>query len=259
MGIGDNLIATGLARGWAAKGRKVAFGDGRKIMWDQHSSIIFRGNPNIAAPGEENQAVKWIEFYKGNRLYNRHDPANRRWVWNMDFRVVPGEVFLDDAETKWAAAFGRLFVVVEPNVPAHKSVAPNKQWPVDRFDRVAEAIKKSGHEVVQFSYGRGHRLSGARQVQTPSFRHALALLHRASLYIGPEGGLHHGAAAMGTPAVVLFGGFIPPQVTGYDMHSNLTGGAEACGSLEFCLHCRQAMERISADEVISLASERLAA
>jgi hypothetical protein len=61
--------------------------------------------------------------------------------------------------------------------------------------------------------------------------------------------MHHGAAAVGTPAVVIFGGFIPPAVVGYDMHVNLTGGAEACGSLNKCLHCRAAMEKISVEEV----------
>ena len=37
-----------------------------------------------------------------------------------------------------------------------------------------------------------------------------------------------------TSAIVLFGGFIPPQVTGYNGHVNLTGGASAparCGML----------------------------
>jgi hypothetical protein len=62
--------------------------------------------------------------------------------------------------------------------------------------------------------------------------------------------MHHGAAAMGVPGVVLFGGFIPPQVTGYLMHANLTGGAEACGSLNPCPHCAAAMQAISVDEVL---------
>jgi hypothetical protein len=48
---------------------------------------------------------------------------------------------------------------------------------------------------------------------------------------------------------VLFGGFIPPQVTGYDLHTNLTGGAEACGHVEPCKHCQRAMANISVDQV----------
>jgi hypothetical protein len=57
--------------------------------------------------------------------------------------------------------------------------------------------------------------------------------------------------------VVLFGGFIPPSVTGYGGHANLTGGAEACGSLDPCRHCQAAMGRIGVDEVHAAALERL--
>jgi hypothetical protein len=82
-------------------------------------------------------------------------------------------------------------------------------------------------------------------------------MSRAALYIGGEGGLHHGAAAVGVGGVVLFGGFIPPEVTGYATHANLTGGAEACGSLDPCRHCAAAMQAIGVDEVLEHAMARL--
>jgi hypothetical protein len=46
-----------------------------------------------------------------------------------------------------------------------------------------------------------------------------------------EGGMHHAAAAVGVPAVVLFGGFIPPEIMGYKGQISLTGGATACGNI----------------------------
>lgn len=264
MGAGDNLMASGMARGYAKRGKRVAFGDGRKIIWDYHSELIFgkRGTPtenkNVARPGDENGTnLVWVRFHRGRRIYNTHDPKNERWVWNYDFRPTPGEMFFDDAELKFANGAGRDFVVVEPNVPEFKSVASNKQWPLDRYQRLADRLKDAGRDVVQFVYGRGVTLSGVRVVKTPTFRHALAVMARASLYIGPEGGLHHGAAAVGIPAVVLFGGFIPPEVTGYDTHTNLTGGAEACGSLKPCEHCRQAMQNIKVSEVVEAADKYL--
>lgn len=260
MGIGDNLLASGMARGAAKRGKRIAFGNGRKIIWDQYSEMIFRGNPNIAPPGEEQRGrVEWIPFYKGHRIYNEQGPG--KWVWNYEFRPVPGEVFLSPHEKQFAAGFGKGFVVVEPNVPAWKSVAPNKQWPVERYDQVADRLRAAGYGVVQFAHekGRGHSIAGARRIATPDFRYALAVLERSVLYIGAEGGLHHGAAAMGKPAVVLFGGFIPHQVTGYDTHTNLTGGAEACGSLKACAHCRAAMESITVDEVFAAALAHLKA
>ena len=86
-------MATGLARGAAKKGKPVAFGDGNRIIWDQHSEQIFRSNPNIAMPSHHrDRNLTWIPFYKGHRIYNSPDRANNRWKWNYEFKAVPGEI-----------------------------------------------------------------------------------------------------------------------------------------------------------------------
>jgi len=257
VGLGDQLLGSGMARGAASRGRKVAFGDRKKIIWDKNSLEIFRGNPNIARPGAERDAnVQWVEFYKGHRLYNRQD--RDRWIWNMEFTPTPGEVFFDRTEIKNGRRYGEHFVLIEPGVPVWKSAAANKDWGRANYQKVAERLRKEGFRVAQFRFDRGAEpLTGVDVFRTLNFRDALAIMSHAALYIGPEGGLHHGAAAVGINAVVLFGGFIPPSVTGYANHANLTGGAEACGSLRPCKHCKDAMARIGVDEVLSAANERL--
>jgi glycosyl transferase family 9 (putative heptosyltransferase) len=257
MGQGDQLLATGLARGAKARGKRIAFGDGRNIIWDKHSAAIFRGNPNIARPGSERDPdIEWVPFYKGHRIYN--SLAADRWIWNHKFHAIPGEMFFDDQEIEAGKRFGLDFVVVEPQSAQWKAVAVNKDWGVGRFQEVAERLKAAGRRVVQF---RGDlsavALAGVEQMETRSFRDALAVMANASLYIGGEGGLHHGAAAVNIPAVVIFGGFIPPSVTGYAAHINLTGGAEACGSLKPCAHCRRAMTAISINDVYGAAMNKL--
>jgi ADP-heptose:LPS heptosyltransferase len=223
--------------------------------------VIFEGNPNIAPLKatalnvNTHIELEWIPFYKGNRLYNRHAPG--RWVWNYDFRCIPGEIFLTKQEKQYAKLVGEAgFVLMEPN-PSAKSPVANKQWPFERYEAVARTLRAEGHDVLQLNYRGARLLKAARPFGCPSFRIALAVMARASLYIGGEGGLHHGAAAVGVGGVVLFGGFIPPQVTGYALHDNLTGGAEACGSLQPCDHCRAAMQAIEVDEVLERAKARL--
>lgn len=259
MGHGDEIMATGLARGAKARGKRIAFGDGKRIIFSPWSGEIFRNNPNIARPGDELAPdIEWIAHHKGNRLYNKMSNSRLRWLWNMNFTPTPGELFFEEAELRFAEAAGSGFILVEPNLPAHKSVSPNKDWGAQRYAAVAQALLKQGRRVLQFDYdGARHHLPGVSQLKAPTFRHALAVLARAALYIGPEGGLHHGAAAVGIPAVVLFGGFIPPQVTGYPTHTNLTGGAVACGRFYRCHHCMQAMDAISVDEVLKAASHHL--
>jgi hypothetical protein len=56
---------------------------------------------------------------------------------------------------------------------------------------------------------------------------------------------------------VIFGGFIPPRVTGYENHENLAAGEPACGSRSPCEHCRQALESITAREVYEAAKRAI--
>ena len=154
MGIGDNLMAAGIARGSAARGKRIAFGDGRRIRWDQHSEPIFRGNPNIAPPGaERTPGIEWVPFFKGRRIYNRHDAVKRRWIWNYGFKAKAGEVFLTEAEQAAGERAGRGFAVIEPNLPPHKSCAVNKDWGRERYQEVARRLRAEGHRVVQFGHG----------------------------------------------------------------------------------------------------------
>jgi hypothetical protein len=249
VGIGDQLMATGMARGAARRGKRIAFGDGHRIIWDKNSLEIFRKNKNIAIPGSERDPdIEWIPFYRGHRIYNRQE--GNRWVWNMDFRPQPGQLYFSKHETDFADKLRPGFVLIEPNVPWWKTVAVNKDWGRAKYQAVAEALKATGHRVAQFSFGKV-RLSGVEIIYAESFRHAAAALAKAKFAVLPEGGLHHAAAAVNLKAAVIFGGFIPPSVTGYDFHINLTGGAEACGSIHTCAHCRAALDAIQVKDVLA--------
>lgn len=259
MGLGDNLLASGMAKGAKDRGKRIAFGVPGTIIWDHNSAAIFKDNPNIAPPGSERaNDLEWICYYKGRRIYNKHDKVGNRWIWNMNFRPTPGELFFTNQEKRDSERFGSGFILIEPNVESWKPVAPNKDWGRSNYQALADRLIGDGYRVAQFIYPKStNPLDGVERLRTLSFRDAVAILGKSSLYIGAEGGLHHGAAAMKRDAVVLFGGFIPPQVTGYEGHANLTGGATACGSLSACKHCRDAMAAISVDEVYDAAKARL--
>jgi len=245
MGIGDDLLATGMARGLAAQGKRAAFGDGHVQKWGPHSEMIFRGNPNIVPRGQERTpGVEWINYYKGHRIYNAQG-ANR-WVWNYKFKAAPGELYFNVQDEM--PDEGPNLVLIEPNVPQGKHCAPNKQWSVDRWRAVAGVLTTAGFKVRQFDHGGQNRV--CEGIKTTTFRQAANLLTKCRVAILPEGGLHHAAAAVGVPAVVLFGGFVPPAVLGYDGHANLTGGATACGSFNRCTHCAEAMAAIQVDHVL---------
>ena len=267
MGIGDDIMGTGLARGAKARGRPIAFGDGRHIIWGPFSEEAFRHNPNIARDFRHT-AVDWIDWHKGRRWYNKL--GNGRWIWNYDFNPVPGEFYFDAAEK--AAAIRRPgHVLIEPNVPWHKSVAVNKDWGAANFQALADRLNAAGFAVCQTSYGK-RRLAGVQVIRVTTFRSMVAVLAGFDLVITPEGGMHHAAAttkicavtgeiiADATPAIVIFGGFIPPRVTGYADQVNVTGAVGslgACGSLRACEHCAAAMRSITVEEIYGYAVDAL--
>ncbi len=261
-------MGAGMARGAYARKELVAFGDEaqNKIIWDHNSDPIFRGNPNVAFPGAENRGanwvanltLKWIPFYRNSRLYNKQDSVNERWIWNREFRAIPGELFFSDAERQSSVEAGKDWVIMEPNIPPKRG-AVNKQWPLERYQWVSDQLNRDGHQVAQFQHP--HMIVGLRKVKalpTKTFRCAASLIDRAKLVISAEGGLHHAAAAVGTPAVVLFGAFIPVEVTGYEGHENIAAAdTDICGKYVPCEHCTKAMLSISAEQVYEAAKRLL--
>jgi len=255
MGIGDEVMASGMARGALARGKRIAFGDGTRIIWGLYGDMVFRGNPNVARPGDEGAPdIEWNHFYQGHRTYVR-PIRGKNWEFNDSFRATPGELFFSATEDAMLDHIRHGFVVIDPNV-AKKDSAINKQWPRERYEAIAAMIIAAGHRVVQFVSPDApyHLENRTDAILTVNWRAAASLLRAAKLWIGPEGGMHHTAAALGIPAVVLFGAWIHPRTTGYPLHENIyVGDEKPCGALKPCAHCREAMSKITVEDVIEAA------
>lgn len=282
MGYGDRLMAIGDAKfaheNDNPKGLLIAIGDGENCDYD----ALAEGLPFLATPEQVARGVpvKWLINHGSNRPYINYEEMAKRlaeagfaglkrkhlvgmlgfYIWNHDYKAKPGVVAFSPAQRKIIDEWSREpFVVVEPFI---KRKAPvNKQWPISRFGEVIKRLAKHV-KVVQLSSPENREdFTGAIRVPTQSFKDAIAYVAASKLYVGPEGGLHHAAAAVGKPAVVTFGGFIAPQITGYDTHTNLVGNAEyACGTKTGrCDHCMSALDSISVEEVVDNAMRILSA
>lgn len=255
MGFGDEIMGSGMARElFAVNPVKVAFGDGRNIIWCPNSEVIYKNNPKIARPGELGGFHQWCSHYRGSRSYGHF--TSGRLVYNTKFRATRGEFFFTDEELEFASRQPSGCVIIEPRV---KNQAVNKQWRIDRFWTVASELLRQGHEVALFAYSTTNTPSypDVHIIHTPTIRHAAAVMAKSRLFVGPEGGLHHAAAAVSLPAVVIFGGFIHPRTTGYEDHVNLFTGGEPCGSVGQCAHCRKALDDISVDDVLTAIKTKL--
>lgn len=255
MGFGDEIMASAAARrlGQSDPRARIVIGDGRREVWRAESAAIFAGNPRVTrlADVRRGERVRWLRHYYGHRPYldyARSEPGRRQAF--VVSRVEPGELYFTAAERRAAAVRlegarqGRPLVAIEP----HVDFGATKDWGWRRWQALVDALGRSV-TFVQPDYGKP-LLDGVIGL-AGTFRGFAALLEQCDAYVGPEGGLHHAAAAVGCPAVVLFGGRLAPAITGYAGHENLyvDGPQSPCGMIADCPHCRACFAAIAVDAV----------
>lgn len=245
---GDEIMAAGQAeRIWRETGRRVCITDPRgRPRW----SPVWQGNPAIAEGlGPDIEA---LVNAPGARPYLVYPWSRATGVRFTGWRAAdhPARLWLSDNEAAVAAdlraALPRL-VLLEPLLAAESN--PNKQWGLARWQSLAAALTAGGWQVAQLGAAGAQWLEGVLRIEAQPFRAACVALAAARMAVLPEGGLHHAAAALKVPAVVIFGGAIPVEVTGYPGHVNI-GRAPVCGSWAPCAHCTAAMASIGVQEVL---------
>jgi heptosyltransferase-2/heptosyltransferase-3 len=109
------------------------------------------------------------------------------------------------------------FAVLHPGGAENPGAAmPEKRWPVERFGDLARWLRGQGLEVV-LSGGPGDVERGRAVAEIAELADVAilagrvdlgvcaAVVERAALYVGPDTGLSHIAAAVGAPTVAIFG------------------------------------------------------
>lgn len=243
VGIGDELIVTGQARMMQqtdSRKVRVQYEKGKRRwcpLWDN--------NPRLAKHDE----VGDFQILEPRNDYLRPYCAKKtpeRWTWKA-YRPPQGEVYFHSFEK----AFGYVntgYVVLGPNLKAGAS--PNKQWGHERWELLSRMIAAIGLKPITIGATGQKRLTGSNHVET-TIRQAAALIERARAVVTNEGALHHIASAVGTPAVVIYGGYISPAVTGYDGQRSLFVGDDlGCGMRVPCKHCEAAMAKITPKMVL---------
>jgi ADP-heptose:LPS heptosyltransferase len=237
VGLGDWLMATAdIRRAHAKWGVRCLVGDGKRSFWSE----VFEGNPKVCKavdlkPGEK---YAWVPNFPQHRPYIAEIVENH-FIYKPDFKVEPGELFTKRREKGD-------YIVIEPNVKQDMT-GPNKDWGFVNWVALSRRLKG---DLVQLGPKGTRKLKRARCIQTDTFTEALEWLSGARLLITTDGALHHAAAALGVPAVVLWGGVASPKNLGYDSHTNIWHGDEPCGTFWMeCPHCKSAMSKIKVDDV----------
>ncbi len=249
----------------AAEARKLRDGGKRVEILDRNGKRrwhrLWEGT-DIVRPGEVGDFQSLVN---GPSCRPYVDYQRMRSVFEQ---VFPGKPFTTKVRDKrvpwlytdWRATPGDLkcikrvkprgYIVVEPNIKAKG--CPNKDWGRSRWQALVASVKWPSHPWVQLGPKGTRSLHGAASIVTPTFEAACSALSGAAVFVGTEGGLHHAAASLGIPAVVIWGGISSPKNLGYDAHINLfqhAGGKSPCGQWVKCKHCRSAMASIEFETV----------
>lgn len=251
MGMGDEIMATAQARAvYDTTGMQVYFAD--PVQPTPEWTKIFKDNPCITKTGKG--------FPVANRTGLRPyilGQTDKQVVFNPNFHAVPGELYLTNNEIKEARkAIGknRDFILVQPETKKIFSKG-NKAWPSKHWNTLVDSLLDKGYTVLQMLKNRSEDnlcLKRTKPIIAETFRTAAAVIQESKLLISTEGGLHHAAAALKKPAVVIFTGFSHPQTLGYSTHLNLRyDNSPPCGMKIECDHCKRMAEKLSPDLMLS--------
>lgn len=230
-------------------GKPVSLGNGRSPYW----SPVFENNPRIVPHGDRTTPRAWVKDYTGHRPYidYQRSTASRQQVIGS-YRAPRGELYFTDEERERAARIASEygdFVIVEPHVKGLYS-GPNKDWGWHKWMKLTE---DKNFNWLQVSAPGKLSLPGVCRAPVDSVRDAFALIESAKAVVTAEGAFHHAAAALGTQAVVIWGGRTSPSVLGYAEHENiyLDSPGSPCGMNSECAHCRRCMNKIAPDTVMA--------
>lgn len=246
MGIGDELMMAGDVQ------RRARTAAGKYLMLDKRGAPRFHdvwlGHPNIVKPGAPHQFTHG--YLNGRRPYIVDETKEQR-TWR---EYAPEPAFIQRPE-----GFARIALDAKGYVlfaPAIKSKAPvNKAWPGGYWATLVRSNDAIGWMQIQQPEHADH-VRGAQQAPlTPQIWMLAALISGARAVVCQEGAVHHIAAAVGTPAAVIRGGYISPDVTGYKGQVDLYVADEryplGCGMRLPCAHCAEAMRSITPEVVLA--------
>ena len=260
MGVGDALMASGEVRELRIKKplAKFVIGDGKKSYWNE----VFDNNPYIISDSEIQKyaEVYWIKNYEGNRPYRNYGDGFPKDKYNWKkYKPLKGEFYFTKKEIALAEkvitvikknAGQKKIIFIEPHVKKRKGYE-NRDWGFHNWQKVVTELSTL-YTFLQITYAKRQPIKGSININGLNFRTSSAILSMCDLFLGPEGGMAHAAAATNRKAVVIWGGHISPDITGYDFHKNLYNKhpLSPCGKKELCDHCQDGLRKITPDNVI---------
>ena len=270
MGYGDDLIITSHASKIKKKfpDRQIVIGSVLKKQ--AYHSIMYDNNPNISDCNnlDLKKPIHIIDYHPGNRPYiDYKNSTNTKYIWNKNFKVTPGEIYFSkeeineankiilEAKKYWNSCNNKKFrglIFFEPSSTKidnkqFGTKQQNKDWGYKNWNHLANILNKD-FLLIQSVHSKSKIIKNIFNPGNLDFRLACAVMNNCDIYLGLEGGFVQAAGALKKKAVIYFGGWISPEIIGYDFHENIyyDDKFSPCGEyFNFCSHCEDARKSIS--------------
>ena len=241
-----------------------------------YHSVIYDHNPNISdcRSLDKSKKIHLIDHHQLNRPYIDYTNSTKsKYIWNNNFKPTPGELYfnneeltlankiMQDAKTFWKDKHpnkdyhGKIFLETSSTKIDHKNWSLkhfNKDWSKQNWEKLIDKLKDY-YLIIQSTHHKTIKNNHVFKTNKMNFRVACATMDLCDLYVGPEGGFSHVAGALNKSAVVYYGGWIDPNIIGYDFHTNIyyKNKNSPCGMYrEKCNHCEEARNKISVEHFL---------
>lgn len=257
MGLGGYLCWTAAAR----EIRKLTGENIKMLPVEQHGNFLklinspaFYNNSDFAVSGESNQMVLPLVLNNPQANYCKQDLPDRA-VHRTDSHIIQQicecygiknpdlkcYINLTDEEKSFAKEFhekeigSRKFLTIEPF--SKSNYTPNRNYPFEKWQKIVDALKD---EITFVQVGNpGKVLDGVIDATgKTTFREAIAIIERSSLFLATESGLVHAATSVNTRSVVIMTGYQTLDMVAYPQNINVDISSHGpCGLKTHCTEC----------------------
>ena len=259
-GLGDDILCTAVARELKKRGT-------RRIWQLTRHPELFAGNADVLPVPVDFRLRRLCAMFgvPCPELEYPHPPPAHLITTLCKEVGITGEielrpyVHLTGSEKQAGRVTARPAVAIQTSSMSARFPMRNKQWPLERFQVVADALK-GDFDIIQLGSPTDPLLEGALDLRgTTSVRESAAILASSKVFIGLVSGLMHLARAVDCRAVIIYGGREHPAQSGYTANENLywDGPCAPCWQRDDCDYDRVCMKEMRSDMVLASAHRQL--
>ncbi len=213
--LGDNLLMTVVLQKLKEKYPT------RKIIVETEWPELFYNNPYPAWVTQKHFTTTKRHY----RITYKIDETTTESLYeqllksvNLNGEGAP-QIFLSEKEIQDAKKKYPFKYIVTCPVGIQTFSANRKEWGFDNFQQLRKLLDE--YKFIQIGLTTDKLIDNVYDARGLTIRESAAIIKNSEFFIGLEGGLMHVAKAVGGKAAILYGGFIKPEISGYDDFTNI--------------------------------------